>query len=470
MTKTDIIQFERCPYAFWLIDKGEVRLEEVMGEAITLILEDGQTFEELVVADVPVIEATPDDLPALFKTNMTLYNPPLLKNKALKLAGKPDAIETAKGRLIPVEIKSHRRKQLTDILELAFYWLLLEPYRTRRADPSGVLILRDIHGSEERQEVELDEYHLDRVRQLIKDVRRARKHGVEPEMCLCVVCAGRPEIAVACRERGSPSLLYGIASKTRRALQAVGIQTMHDIATCDPEATRASLYQIKQYVSEQQIRTWQGHVRAYDANAPVLIGEGQLTFNDFIVVDLEYDSRHHGLIWLVGYAVVKEGATEYTQFWADDHNAAKKNLRKLASALKKHPDIPVITWSGISAEIPQLEDSIEHYDLEDELQLLFERHFDLFEYAKANVRLPIPTLDLKSVGKFLGHYRKADIRGGMEAAFLHRQYLEAERKEKAVIKRDLIAYNLEDLEALVHIIERFRELRQIAASASLPVQ
>lgn len=43
-------------------------------------------------------------------------------------------------------------------------------------------------------------------------------------------------------------------------------------------------------------------------------------------------------------------------------------------------------------------------------------------YAEANIRLPIPTLDLKSVGKFFGHYRKTDIRGGMEAAFLHRQY------------------------------------------------
>lgn len=464
VTKSDIVQYERCPYAFWLIDQGEVVLEEIMGEAITLILDEGHAFEESVVADVPVLEATPEDLPALFKTKMTLFNPPLLKNRALKLAGKPDAIETDRGKLIPVEIKSHRRKKFTDILELAFYWILLEPYRTRRSDPKGILILRDVDGNEEREEVEISEYHLARVRRLIKEVRHARKHGVEPELCLCIVCAGRPEIATACRARGSPSLLYGVAAKTCRALEKIGIRTMHDLAACDPDATSAALHEVKRFVSPGQIRSWQGHIRAYDLNAPVSIGDKQLPFADFIVVDLEYDSRRHGLIWLIGIAIVIDGAAQYTQLWADDHAIARENLRKLVSIIESHPDLPVATWSGISAELPQLQDSIEHYGLEGQLDQFFARHFDMFVYAESNVRLPIPTLDLKSVGKFFGHYRTTDIRGGMEAAFLHRQYLDASDEERARIKRDLISYNLEDLEALVHIINRFKSLASELAS------
>ena len=71
VSKTDVIQYERCPYAFWLIDQGKVTLAEAMGEAVSVILEPGIEFEQKVVADVPIIDAAPEMLPAFFKQKMT---------------------------------------------------------------------------------------------------------------------------------------------------------------------------------------------------------------------------------------------------------------------------------------------------------------------------------------------------------------------------------------------------------------
>jgi hypothetical protein len=65
------------------------------------------------------------------------------------LHGVPDGIETCDGALLPIEIKSHKRVQRIDALELASYWLLLEPYRTRQVPPSRYLILRDSSAPQE---------------------------------------------------------------------------------------------------------------------------------------------------------------------------------------------------------------------------------------------------------------------------------------------------------------------------------
>ncbi|HZZ65651.1 MAG TPA: hypothetical protein VFE17_09145, partial [Candidatus Baltobacteraceae bacterium] len=98
---------------------------------------------------------------------MTLLKPPLLENEELQLFGKPDGIETACGLLVPLEVKSHRRPKFTDRLELAFYWMVLEAYRMRKAEPYGVLILPNRFGGKERHEVEIAGSHFNTVKAII---------------------------------------------------------------------------------------------------------------------------------------------------------------------------------------------------------------------------------------------------------------------------------------------------------------
>jgi hypothetical protein len=79
---------------------------------------------------------SPADLPALLKSDITILGTPLFENKQLKLRGCPDGIDAASGALYPIEIKSHREPIHLDRLELAFYWLLLQPHRT--SSPPGL--------------------------------------------------------------------------------------------------------------------------------------------------------------------------------------------------------------------------------------------------------------------------------------------------------------------------------------------
>ena len=273
----------------------------------------------------------------------------------------------------------------TDRIELAFYWILLDPYRTKNCEPRGVVILRDLDGNEQREEVELEQFHLDRVRRLIRDVRTARRIGVEPELCLCPVCAGRPEIAQACRKRGSPSLLYGIAGPRVRALKKLGIHNLDDITICDPEATRLALREHKHFVNLTMIHGWKAHIRAYETNKPVLIGEACLDFTDYIAVDFEYLSGARGFIWLIGYSIVSHGVTTSAQLWADDSDEVRRNLLLMAEVINRHPKIPVVTWSGLSAELPELQKAADFYEINADLQPFVERHFDLFAFAETNI-------------------------------------------------------------------------------------
>jgi hypothetical protein len=78
-----------------------------------------------------------------FAGDGTLFGIPVLRNEALLLPGSPDGVIADGGGLAPVEIKSHEDPRRTDVLEIPFYWLLLEPYRPRTDPrPYGRMLLR----------------------------------------------------------------------------------------------------------------------------------------------------------------------------------------------------------------------------------------------------------------------------------------------------------------------------------------
>jgi predicted RecB family nuclease len=242
-------------------------------------------------------------------------------------------------------------------------------------------------------------------------------------------------------------------------LAKLGIITLDDIAACDPVQTRAALRAHHGHaVTENVIRGWQAHVQSYEVNAPIVFGDRSIDYSDFMAFDLEYVPGEDGLIWLIGMAVVKNGSTTLKQLWGDDSAEIRRNLQTLAATIAENPGLPVVTWSGLSAEIPQLEAAVEHHNLGGDLHELFHRHMDLYAYADANIRLPIPGLDLKSVGRYFGFYRDADVRNGLEADHLYAIYQNSEcTQEKAEVKRVLLDYNREDVEALIHIVQRFRQ-------------
>jgi len=115
--------------------------------------------------------------------------------------------------------KSHRDVRRTDELELAFYWLLLDPLRTRQIDePQGRLILRR-DGVPVDIDIEIIPERFDEVRRLVRDIRHARRHGVRPRVCGCVACRGplREQIRRRTRDCRDLTLIWGIGRMYVRA-------------------------------------------------------------------------------------------------------------------------------------------------------------------------------------------------------------------------------------------------------------
>ncbi|HEY1883028.1 MAG TPA: ribonuclease H-like domain-containing protein [Candidatus Cybelea sp.] len=474
VTKTDIIRFRACPYAFFLVDRGYVSLEQLGGEFNNELIQAGRDFERTVRASaVPLpipSELTYDVLPTLFSKPCVLFGLPMLENVKLKIYGKPDGVKTEGGKLIPIEIKSHASVRREDRLELAFYHTLLEPYRTMRSEPRGMLILRTAFG-EEQIVIELREQDFEVVRGLVKDVRRARRDGVTPRVCACEVCATRPEVDEYIRERKGTTLIYGVRASRARALANLGISSLEHIRDCDPESVSRDLRPHRHFVSESTVRSWKHHAASYFSEGPVLFGQTPLDFSSFIAVDLEYIAAEPGWIYLIGLSLVTESRTNILQWWGNGPAEIRANLRRLGDQIAQHPNLPVVTWAGGSAEIPELKKAADRYGLDDVLQAFLDRHLDMFHYAERNVRLPIPTLDLKKVSAFFGVPRRSTINGGMEAEALYRRFKSSRsRAARSRIKESLLEYNGDDLRAVSEITYRMRKLSAEARGENVAIE
>ena len=99
VSKTDLITFLRCPYAFSLLDRGEITFEDTVAEFQLKLLVEGSEFHSLVEASAVPIQIEPDDVPNLLQTDVTVLGIPGFENAKLKIFGRPDGVVAAKGAL-----------------------------------------------------------------------------------------------------------------------------------------------------------------------------------------------------------------------------------------------------------------------------------------------------------------------------------------------------------------------------------
>lgn len=460
VSKTDLIRFVRCPYSFWLLDTGKITLGDTIDEFQAGLLRKGIEFQIMVESAARPVEIGPGELPDLLQTDATLLRVPTFENSKLRIYGQPDGIEAEGGALIPVEVKAHKGVQATDELELAFYWMVLEPHRTRTdVEPRGMLMLRldDMHS--EIVEVPIKPHRFDEVERLLKEVRHARRYGVQPRICGCIVCRDLrgDEVLAVTLKRKDLTLIFNIGRPRARVLEDIGIATYDDLLACDPQTLVHAMHERRQYISVAEVDRWKQHAQVWATGEPVCFGSEPCVGDAFIALDLEYDPMG-GRIWLIGLCVVHGEDREYVLLWADDDDAERANLRQLAKIVADHPGLPVITWSGESADIPQLKNAAKRLGLQG-LAPLFERHSDLFAYARSYVRLPIPGLDLKSVTRYFGLARTSVIRDGVHAQSAYLTYLRTRSEStKRKLRGTLLDYSRDDVDGLIGVAQRIRTL------------
>jgi len=458
VSKTDLIRFIRCPYGFYVLDKGLVDFEDTINEYQSTLIEQGVAFQSAIEAETKPLPE-PIELDRLFsEQSVRLFSLPLLKNPELRIMGKPDAVDTHKGQLLPVEIKSHKDVQLSDELELAFYWMLLQPYRTKNTSPRGFLLLRR-NGVVEQVEVPLRSAHFERVQQSIEQVRYARINGVRPRMCGCPICSGPmlDEIRRSTLANKDVSLIWGIGWQYARCLEEMGISTYEHLLETDTDSIVEGLRRYNYHLSANQVNGWKHHAKSFSIGRPVLFGEPFSHHDSFLALDLEYDPE--STIWLIGICLMRSGKRTYYFLWADSPKQEKVILNELYETIQQNPSLPIVTWSGTSADIPQIRKATERHKLSGLLEILESNHLDLFQATLRSLRFPMASLSIDEVARFFGLPRLSSISSGLQAQMIYRRFCNSrDEAERIELKNSLIEYNRDDLAAVIGIKERLVEL------------
>ncbi len=463
VSKTQFLLYLRCPYAFFQIDAGYLPAAAMVDELGEQLIEEGIEFEQGVTATVAPLPAGVD-FDQLLTGEAPFYGVPVLRDQKREIFGRPDGIDPAGGALIPIEIKSHKDIERKDLWELAFYWMLLEPYRARDqrdAEPRGRLILRR-DGLPVEVPVNLEPDHFSRVRVTLQLIRSARYYGVKPRVCNCPACSGplREQIAEATRINKDLSMIWGVGRHYAPALEDLGLSNYDALAGCDPELVVERFRERGYFVSVEMVELWRRHARAYNQAAPVVFGPAPPVADKFIALDLEYDDPGH--IWLIG-VLIDEGPgheRERAFLWADTPEQEKQNLCALAELLQRHKALPVITWNGTGADVPRLQKRSAHHDLGDTLQPVLSRHVDLYACARNSFRLPIPMLKLDPVASYFGApTTSTNVNSGLQARMLFAAYLDSRDPcEREQIRRDLLDYNRDDLDQLAAVLQAIQRL------------
>lgn len=263
------------------------------------------------------------------------------------------------------------------------------------------------------------------------------------------------EAAVANKEL---TQTWGVGRAYAGCLEEIEIRTYNELLAADSSTIVKALRDKKFCVSPAEVDRWKHHALSYATSRPVVFGDILTLDDSFLALDLENDPG--GLIWLVGICLREPRGREYFALWADTPAEEKSNLTRLAEIAAANPLMPLVTWNGIGADMPQLRYACQRAGLGQALDMVESRHLDLFQHARKAVRFPIPQLALDQVARYFAIPKVGRIRDGFEALFLFQEYRSSRAADRRVaIKRDLLEYNHDDLEALVGVAERITALR-----------
>jgi predicted RecB family nuclease len=436
-----------------------------------LLMQEGRAFHEVFVA-------------AEVAAGAELVPPQVFENPNLLLYGIPDGIRNTLDAalrgleaMVPVEIKWHAQVQQLDQLELAFYWLLLEPERTADGPPHGVLILH-CEGAQVEVEVDIPAARIEQVRQILQDIRRARQEPVEPRICGCYVCSTvrRDEVRRLTAARQDVSLLLGVGYCRAAQLNKLGIRSYTEVAERDPLELTLAMRQVgARSLGVDEVSRWQHHARSYLTGKAVLFGQPLSLGHSYWVLDLEYLTPPWGEhIYLAGVLLVEPYDTpRLTQVWAEDgKDGERRLLLSITELLACRPELPVVTWAGHCADIPWLFKSAARQGMPvpggPGMNLEPGRHLDLYLWAVRSLRLPTPEPRLKEMSSYFGIAYGSDVHGGTEAQMLYLNWAESRsRTKRQRLKERLLAYNRDDLDALVQVVGPFRDISAASESSIL---
>lgn len=459
ISKQDLIEYLRCEFRVYLCLSKGIPIEELK-ETILLqrLIEKGMNYEADVVQDILPLEIQKkESMEPLKKESRIIQVPKMFRNHDLGIQGIPDLINTENGEFLPIEIKSHKEVYDTDELELAFYWLLLSPLRSKKSKPRGYIVLNN----DQIVEVKMTKDHLLAVEDLLDDIRDLKNRGSRPRITQeCKLC----KIEKECREEvinsGGLTAIYNISYIREQQFHEIGIQNMSDLMKIDESQINCKLVsKFGNTPGVAELSRMKCHASSIGYRKPILLGNedelNRLVMSPILILDLEYDPE--GIIWLIGLCIKDSSGVRYKQYFAENakFEDEKKLLDSLANIRNKYIDHLFITYSGASADLPQLEKSCRRHRIYPRIyNLIAKNHIDLYQRLIHNLRFPIASMGLRDMEEYLNLPRKSDIKSGLEALMFYDTYLRTKNEnKKKELRNELCTYNKDDIASTLSIIK-----------------
>lgn len=455
VSKTDIIDYKRCPYRLDLCRKrGIPPISLQHSPLLDTIIKRGNIFESQINELVnPAQISLTDEFKKLKLPKYITEENGLVKNTKLGIMGKPDLWVKEDNLLLPVEIKSHKDIERTDYLELAFYSMLVTPRITGKA---AYIITNSCDAIPIR--VTLTPEIFEETMMLVYSVQGLKEEYNKPtptHTSECKICELKEECLSSIKLSGDLSLISGIGYTYKRQLNDIGVNTIEQLSACNPETLdidikgRSPGYnRLANFVLSAQAWVGNSHIRLNGAETNIFDED------NFIMLDLEYDPY----LWLIGILVVNNEEKTYHQFFADREIEVDKILSELGDVLTIYPDLPIITWSGTTADIPTLKRECGSVLV----NCIISRHLDLCMITKASFVFPVVGYSLKELEPYFGYTRGEDnaIGNGGDAVAMYWEYCELSRNNARAkkIKRQLLEYNKQDLDGTLFVFNKIKEL------------
>jgi uncharacterized protein len=384
----------------------------------------------------------------------------------LERVDRPSALGAWSYQVLDTKLARHPRPE--HALQLSFYSQALADTQQLAPDLAYVVL-----GTRERVAILLADVtaYYRRVRQRFEAAVAARPE-TGPYPCYhCSFCDFRSPCAHRLEQEDHVVRVAGIHRDQVKRLFAGGINTLTVLAETRPDVSVAKMAPatfgtLRDQAGLQLIRQRSGKLewrpldiepgRGFAALPPRSPGD--------VIFDLEghpFFEPARGLEYLFGILLLDGDEPRYQAFWAHDRDNERQAFEGLVdlvhARLEQYPDLHVYHFSGSEpSTLKRL--MAEHVTREAHVDDLLRRQVfvDLHTIVRRALRAGVPSYSLKELEALFGFARTGSVKSGTQAILNYERWL---HQRSQVLLDEIAAYNLEDCQATLGLLEWLHEVR-----------
>jgi len=425
-------------------------------------MKKGVLFEREVVSKIVGVETISWEYPD-FKTGyiktMELFKkgPAWIHGGVLlsrNLLGIPDLLKRIDRRsklgnysYQPIDVKSHKEVQDTDILQLYSYAHLLEPLLGYRPEQGGIWLntghLKEIVFDDELQD------DFSRVLDQMKQIEERNLKTVPVRCSVCQTCLWINQCTETWIENDDVSLLPKVGVNLSWKLKSIGITTCLQVSEADPEMLSKKLKQ--NFESTDRLVH---AAKARKENKPYILHEP--TFPEGVPMYF-YDIETFGPSTVLhGVIRLHKGKREERSFYAGSPNEEEKIWHEFLEYIAQDKEAIVYCWTMFEQSHSR-ELWSKYAGNEGGYKLLEKNLTDQCAFVRDHFVLPCRGYSIKQVAPVFGFHWKAEDAGGGNCEAWYGRWLET--KDQDLCKK-IAEYNLDDVRAMEVIDKALRKLIQ----------